>query len=103
MLYEHEEGRNYLEELREAVSNISDESNRKKFVYAARSYVELIRQHIWKEDNVLFKMAEQVLTENDDNKLAENFDHYEEEKIGKEVHDKYHNLIHELEAYFVKA
>jgi hemerythrin-like domain-containing protein len=28
--------------------------------YAAQ-YIELLRQHIWKEDNILFRMAQQVL------------------------------------------
>lgn len=101
MFYEHEEGRNYQRQLREAVSDLTKEENCQQFVSAARSYIEMLRQHIWKEDNVLFKMAEQVLTETDDERLAENFDRHEREHIGEGVHERYHHLVHELEAEFV--
>lgn len=100
MLYEHEEGRNYQRQLREAASDLTKEANRQQFVAAARGYIEMLRQHIWKEDNVLFKIAEQVLSEADDKRLVENFDRHEREHIGEGVHERYHHLVHELEAEF---
>ncbi len=103
MLYEHEEGRQLQDQMRQALADLSDDANRQQFVAAARNYIALLRQHIWKEDNVLFKMAEQVLTETDDQRLAEEFERYEREEIGEGVHDRFHHLIHELEAEFITS
>lgn len=101
MLHEHDEGRNLQRQMREAVSDLSNEANRQKFVAAARDYIALLRQHIWKEDNVLFQMARQVLTEADDERLIRQFEQHEHENIGEGVHEHYHRLVHELEAEFV--
>ena len=38
----------------------------RSFVEAARQYVPLLRQHIFKENNVLFRMAEHVMNAADD-------------------------------------
>jgi len=97
MLIEHEEGRELRRRMSEAVSNLTDETNRQQFVTAAREYINLLRQHIWKEDNVLFQMAQQVLTEADDAALVERFERHEREHIGEGVHERYHHLVHELE------
>lgn len=101
MLIEHEEGRELQRRMRESVSNLADEANRQQFVTAAREYINMLRQHIWKEDNVLFKMAEQVLTETEDEQLVERFERHEREQIGEGVHERYHHLVHELEAEFL--
>lgn len=101
MLYEHEEGRAFQKQLREALPNLSDPQSRQKFVQAARGYIELLRQHIWKEDNVLFQMAQQVLTDAEDIALAERFEHHEREQMGEGVHEHYHQLVHHLEEEFL--
>jgi len=101
MLFEHEEGRGLRRKMVEAAGNLSDEANWQQFVTAARNFINLLRQHIWKEDNVLFKMAEQVLTEAEDEQLAERFERHEREHIGEGVHERYHHLVHELEAEFL--
>ncbi len=103
MLHEHDEGRALQQQMRQALTDLADATNRQQFVTAARNYIALLRQHIWKEDNVLFKMAEQVLTDADDAQLAERFERHEREHIGEGVHERYHHLIHELEAEFVEA
>jgi len=101
MLIEHEEGRELQRRMRGATSNLADEANRQQFVTAAREYINLLRQHIWKEDNVLFKMAEQVLTETEDEQLTERFERHEREQIGEGIHERYHHLVHELESEFL--
>jgi len=58
--------------------------------------VALLRAHIDKEDNVLFPMADQLLTAADQKELTEAFEKVEAEEIGEGVHDKYHQLAHEL-------
>lgn len=103
MLIEHEEGRSFQKQMREAAVNLEELEAKRKLVQAARGYIELLRQHIWKEDNVLFKMAEQVLSETEDEQLTKLFERQEIEEIGEGVHERYHQLVHELEAEFVSG
>ncbi len=59
MLSEHEQGRMYVQNMADAVVNINIES----LYENAYSYCQLLRQHIFKEDNVLYRMAENGLSE----------------------------------------
>jgi hemerythrin-like domain-containing protein len=69
-------------------------------VSSAREYITLLSQHIWKEDNVLFQMAKQILNKSDDMELEKSFESYEQEQIGGDSHEQYHKLICELEPIF---
>lgn len=101
MLYEHDEGRAFVRQMTEEANNLSDPAAREQFVQAAHGYIGLLRQHIDKEDNVLFQMAENVLSEDDDRQLADAFERHEREEIGEGVHERFHQLIHELEHDFL--
>lgn len=56
----------------------------------------MLGQHIDKEDNVLYVMADQMLTPRDQEDLAEALDRIEAEEMGDGVHEKFHQLAHEL-------
>jgi hemerythrin-like domain-containing protein len=93
MLTEHDMGRNF-------VKGIVDEINKndkKTIVENSLAYIQLLREHIEKENNILFQMADSVLTENDNDKLLKEFEKVEK-KMGKGVHEKYERLIEELES-----
>ena len=59
-------------------------------------YVSLLRAHIHKEDHILYPMANQAFTEDDQAGLAAAFERVERDEIGAGVHEKYHRLAHEL-------
>ena len=59
MLHEHDEGRNYVKSMETGIS----ENNSRKIIENARGYCMLLQQHIYKEDNVLYPMAEEALTD----------------------------------------
>ncbi|MCS7261255.1 MAG: hemerythrin domain-containing protein, partial [Anaerolineae bacterium] len=63
MLAEHEHGRRYTQGLAEAARRLEegDASARIELILNARGYIELLRQHIAKEDAILFPMADQVI------------------------------------------
>ena len=63
MLYEHEQGRALAGHMANSLDGArqGDERAHATLVNAARGYIELIRGHILKEDNVLFEMADQVV------------------------------------------
>jgi hemerythrin-like domain-containing protein len=75
MLSEHELGRRLIREMEAAL----DEKpvNNARFADAAAQYASLLRQHIWKENNVLFQMAERLLSPADDVQLLEAYKHTE--------------------------
>jgi len=61
-----------------------------------RSYVQLLRAHINKENAVLFPMADQMLSPESQKELIEAFEIVESDEIGEGVHEKYHKLANEL-------
>ena len=87
MLGEHVIGRDCVQRMREA--NEADEFDKGKFAVAANEFTQLLRQHIFKENNVLFKMAEQVLSEADDADLDEKFTAVEQERELVGMHERY--------------
>jgi len=99
MLHEHEAGRQYIRGLREAAAALEagDELARERVVYNARGYAVLLRQHIMKEDNILFPMADQVIPLTEHDQVYEGFEHVEHEETGAGVHEKYLALAEALE------
>jgi hemerythrin-like domain-containing protein len=65
MLHEHNLGRQLLAGIRDnlAAARGGDPEARAAVRRYAGDYVGLLRNHIWKEDNVLFRMAQHVLDE----------------------------------------
>jgi hemerythrin-like domain-containing protein len=63
MLAEHEQGRRFTRGLREGVKKWQDgdADGRRILAANARGYVALLRDHIMKEDDVLFPMAAQII------------------------------------------
>jgi hemerythrin-like domain-containing protein len=54
-----------------------------RFAEAADQYVRVLREHIQKENMVLFNMAEQVLTKADEPGLMKKFDDVDRNQIGE--------------------
>lgn len=98
MLAEHEQGRSHVAAIDRALKSASagDASAAASVREHLEAYVELLRQHIDKEDNVLYIMADRVLAAEDQQELAEAFERIEAEELGEGVHEKYHWLAHEL-------
>ena len=99
MLLEHDQGRQFVRGMREALAQYraGDPRGRSAFVHNARSYVALLSQHISKEDNILYPIADMHLTEEQQRELAEGFARVEEERIGPGRHEAFHRLLERLE------
>ncbi len=100
MRAEHELGRALIERMVDATGDYSRGATGADagWTEAARSYVGLLRAHIDKENNVLFKMAEYLLTDAEQQKLASAFERVEEEKIAAGTHERLHLLMERLTA-----
>jgi hemerythrin-like domain-containing protein len=99
MLADHEQGRSFTRGMREAAQNLEagDASARGAIITNARGYVNLLRQHIMKEDNILFPMANRVIPLADQPQVARDFERVEHEDTGEGVHEKYLALAGRLE------
>jgi hemerythrin-like domain-containing protein len=67
----------------------------------AKGYVNLLRDHIYKEDNVLYPMADQNLSDNAQEELTKEFDRIEKEIIGEGKHEVYHELLKNLKSIYL--
>lgn len=98
MLQEHEEGRSKVKAIAEALPQAKN--GEPSAIASIRDnlldYVKLLRDHINKEDNVLYPMAERLLTSEDQGILIEAFEHVEVEEMGEGDHERYHQLAHDL-------
>jgi hemerythrin-like domain-containing protein len=99
MLMEHEQGRLFVKGLNEAVEKCErgDKTAKDAIVENARGYGDLLDQHIYKEDNILYPMGDKVLSEADNNELLEKFERIEKDIIGKGKHEYYLQMIADLE------
>ncbi len=99
MLAEHEQGRAYTRGMREAAGRwaAGEQAARAQVAENARGYVTLLRQHISKEDHVLFPMADQVIPSSAQEQVVEDFERIEHEETGEGVHEKYLALAEALE------
>ena len=78
MLHEHGLGRDCVGRMREASQ--AQPLDARTFADAARQYIPLLRQHIFKENNVLFHMAERVMSEADDAAVTGKFSQVDQER-----------------------
>lgn len=100
MYREHEEGRAHVRAIFEALpqatgGNTVALAELRQHVFA---FVDLLREHIDKEDHCLYAMADQALSAQDQDDLQAAFDRVEAEEIGEGVHEHYHELAHQWAA-----
>jgi hemerythrin-like domain-containing protein len=91
MLYEHELGRDCVGRMREASE--AQPFDARSFAEAAKEYISLLRQHIFKENNVLFRMAERVMTQADDADVTDRFSVVERERGLSGFHENFANDV----------
>lgn len=103
MLMEHQEGRGYIRGMADALARYKngDPSALRGFAKEARSYGNLLTQHINKEDQILFPMGERVLPKEVQAKLAEGFEKIEVERLGVGTHEELHKLLDKLEKIYL--
>ncbi len=101
MLAEHEQGRAFNRGMERAAREMETgwaDRSRGDLVHNALGYVGLLRQHIDKENGVLFPMAERAIPAAEQDRLAAEFERIEREETGAGVHEKYHARAEALAA-----
>ena len=103
MLSEHDRGRQFIEEMKNLLhsSEKGEPGFLEVFTTPALQYVNLLRSHIWKENNVLFPMAEKAVPADKLNLIGEQFDRFEKEEIGQGTHEAFHEMIDKLSKIYL--
>ena len=83
MLAEHDEGRTFIRAMKENAEGCAGggERARRLWCNAARSFATLLRKHIWKENQILFQIAEKLLSAEEQAELAVRFKQVQAEKL----------------------
>jgi hemerythrin-like domain-containing protein len=103
MFREHERGRDLIREIGEATDSIrnNEAGSGRCWAKAARGYISFLREHIFKENNMLFVMAEKILNASEQASLKAAFDRLEEEKMGSGTHERLHAVMGKLSPQFL--
>lgn len=94
MLQEHDLGRSFVRGMREA-------KTQPEFAVAARNYISLLTQHIEKENDILYAIANTYISKEKQEELLILFEKLEEEKIGIGKHEEFHKLLKKLESIYL--
>lgn len=99
MLMEHDRGREFVQSIIENIVRYkAGDVDAVLGVYInMQKYIALLRNHIHKEDNILFRMADRVLQENDHQNLLKQFDRVENSNFCGGVIQDYVEAIDQLE------
>jgi len=102
MLAEHETGRRLVRQMKAAAEALDnkEEGAARSFVQAARAYIDLLRQHIQKENQILFPLADQRLTAEQQAFLTQGFQRIEQERIGEGRHQAFHRMLEDLDRQY---
>lgn len=100
MLYEHERGREFTRGLDAAALRLAsgDAGAARDVIVNVRRYAELLSQHIAKEDNVLFRIAERVLPGDAQDDVADAFAAIDAARPAGETRADYSALVEALAA-----
>jgi hemerythrin-like domain-containing protein len=97
MLSEHAKGRNLIKEME---ASLTSGPAYEKFASAAREYILLLRNHIEKENRVLFPAAERALGSSVLEQIYISFEEHEEKVIGQGRHEALHTMLKDLQSKY---
>ena len=103
MLAEHDQGRSLIKQMADASEayQAGATGSGSPWAEAARGYCTLLRGHIDKENDVLFVMAERMLSPAEQGELAESFEKIEVEKMGVGTHERLHAMMDNMVKEFL--
>ncbi len=104
MLQEHQQGRQRVRAMAEELetADAGDAVAVERVLDQGQKYLELLRAHIFKENNVLFNMADQLIREGDLARLAESYESTENEPGYQSTFGHCHDIADRLiQAYGV--
>lgn len=102
LLGEHKTGRDYIRGIAESfVKYEKGNADAIHIAINAEGYIELLTQHIKKENTVLFPIADQDLSSQQQEEIEEQFERLERDVIGEGKHEEYHGWLKELSEIYL--
>jgi hemerythrin-like domain-containing protein len=97
MLSEHSRGRGFIEEMKKLLDHCKKGEPGSLMVLTtpALQYVNLIESHIWKENNILFPIAEKIVSADTLASLAGKYDKFDEE-VPQGTNEEFRETIEKL-------
>ncbi|HET7734166.1 MAG TPA: hemerythrin domain-containing protein, partial [Paludibacter sp.] len=98
MLYEHVLTRKYMNDIKSCIENCKVGNNFSVELLAESliNYIRLINNHISKEENIIFPLAEQVFSDEQQKKISKQFEKIEENAEVHEFKKHYQELLRKL-------
>ena len=98
MRQEHVTGRNFVKAMSGVLSAAGSGTEKAVDIFCnqAFGYIDMLREHIKKEDTCLFNMANGILSDDDNAKLMERFGRAEREVMGHGEHERFLKLALDL-------
>ncbi|MFA7693241.1 MAG: hemerythrin [Candidatus Hydrogenedentes bacterium] len=98
MLHEHDLGRNEVKVIADALQRYEagETDAAAQLANGLLQFSAILRDHIEKENNILFVMADRLLSPADQEELYKAFVAVESEEIGEGVHEEFHQFAHDL-------
>lgn len=99
MLMEHDAERRLLQNMSAQVDNLAEASPDiiRKFKKEGLEYLVIRAEHIWKENDILYPMARNVMKEGDSEKMLAEFKQLNLETYGPKAWDKFSAMVSEVE------
>ncbi len=99
MLMEHQAERELLGAMMMQAKGLKDASGTEIEEYRSKGleYLQIRAEHIWKENDVLFKMGAKVTGDEDNTALLEGFARIDSETYGATARDKFQQMLKEVE------
>ncbi|MBT4289904.1 MAG: DUF438 domain-containing protein [Deltaproteobacteria bacterium] len=99
MLAEHEAERALLQKMTEEVDQIGSAlpEDKNSFKQKGLDYLSIRAEHIWKENDVLYKMGAKVLSDDDRAGLVTAFEKLNQEHYGSDANEKFLKMLVEVE------
>ena len=103
MLAEHDKGRGFVRGMSDALANykLGDGGVAPVIVKNARDYIALLTGHIKKEDEVLYPLADERLSEEQQQELSAEFDRIDSETIGSDKIAVFHKVLNRLKDIYL--
>ncbi|HKJ99121.1 MAG TPA: hemerythrin domain-containing protein, partial [Desulfotignum sp.] len=104
MLSEHAAGRSHIKAISQLFTRFKsgDTAVAGDLAHECEQYISLMVNHIYKENNILYPMGETRFSQAIDEKLYQDFETLEEERIGKGKHEAFHEMINRLTAIYIE-
>ncbi|MAF20917.1 MAG: cation-binding protein [Parcubacteria group bacterium] len=92
MLHEHDLGRGFVKGIKQGL----ERGNKEQIIKNSKEYSQLLQEHIFKEDNILYPMADQSLDQKTQQAMLKEFKQAEDKKFAQGTKDKYLSFVKKL-------